>query len=73
VPEQSTYVYFRYTDNQRLMVVLNKNKQDITLDLTRYSGGMQGKSRGRNVMDESLVDLTKPLPLKAMTSVVIEL
>jgi len=73
VPEQSTYVYFRYSDNQRVMVVLNKNKQDIVLDLARYAGGLQGKVKGRDVIDGSSVDLTKPVPLKAMTPLIIEL
>jgi glycosidase len=30
------YVYFRYTDNQKVMILLNKNTNKVTLDLSRY-------------------------------------
>lgn len=72
-PENSTYVYFRYTDTQRVMVILNKNSTDTQLDLSRFKTGFNGKKSGHAVLTGSDIDLTKPLLLKAQTSVVIEL
>ncbi len=71
-PEKSTYVYFRYTDSKTVMIVLNKNAQDIELDLTRYKSMLKGKQDGRNILTSLRVDLSKPLNLKGMTPVVIE-
>lgn len=73
VPEKSTYVYFRYTDSKMVMVVLNKNVQDTELDLARYQSMLKGKPSGKNILTGASVDLSKPLNLKAMTPVVIEL
>lgn len=73
VPENSTYVYVRYTDSQRVLVVLNKNAQDTQLDLARYQGILDGKISGKNILTGASVDLSKSLSLKAMAPVVIEL
>ncbi|THH40589.1 glycoside hydrolase family 13 protein [Neolewinella litorea] len=35
-PEDGTYVYGRYDENERVMVVLNKNDAPVTLDPERY-------------------------------------
>jgi hypothetical protein len=56
-----------------VMVVLNKNAEDITLDLTRYQAMLTGKSSGKNILTGELVDLAKPLKLTAMTPMVIQL
>ncbi len=73
VPEKSTYVYFRYTDSKTVMVVLNKNAQDVQLDLARYQIMLKAKTSGKNILTGENVDLSKPLNLKAMTPQIIEL
>jgi glycosidase len=73
VPEKSTYVYVRYTDTQRVLVVLNKNTKDTQLDLARYQVALSGKTKGKNIITGAAVDLSKPLNLSAMTPLVIEL
>jgi glycosidase len=73
VPEKSTYVYVRYTDKSRALVIINKNAKDTELDLARYQIALNGKTSGKNILTNSLIDLTKPLQLNAMTPVVIEL
>jgi len=73
VPEKSTYVYFRYTDSKAVMVILNKNKQDIELDLARYQHMLKGKSSGKNILTGAQIDLSASLSLRAMTPMVIEL
>lgn len=73
VPKDATYVYFRYTDSKKVMVVLNKNSKDTSLDLARFHEMLKGVSQGKEVLTGTRLDLTKPLALKAMTPVVIEL
>lgn len=73
VPEKSTYIYVRYTDSKRVLVIINKNAKDIQLDLARYQVALNGKTSGKNILTNASVDLTKPLNLKAMTPVIIEL
>lgn len=73
VPEKSTYVYFRYTDSKTMMVVLNKNAQDIQLDLARYQRMLKGKTSGKDILTGATLELSRTLSLKAATPVVIEL
>jgi glycosidase len=72
LPQHEQYVYFRYDDRRHVMVVLNKNPQDTTLDLARFAPMLKGVKTGRNVLTDATVDLTKPLALPAMKSLAIE-
>jgi neopullulanase len=72
VPESSTYVYFRITATQKVMVVLNKNKKPVSLNLSRFESTLKGAQQGRDALMNSKIDLTQPLYLKPMTSMLIE-
>jgi len=73
VPEAGTYVYFRYTDKQKVMVVLNKNAKDSKLDLARFSEILGQAGKGKNILSGATVDLSAPLSLRAMESQVLEI
>ncbi|HEN20936.1 MAG TPA: alpha-amlyase, partial [Desulfobacteraceae bacterium] len=49
-PEHSTYVYFRYNNDDMVMVILNKNAAPYELDLERFSEMLQGKASARDVL-----------------------
>jgi len=36
-PSEGVYVYFRYTGDERVMVILNKNLKAVSLDVNRFS------------------------------------
>ncbi|RYG03664.1 MAG: alpha-amlyase, partial [Chitinophagaceae bacterium] len=72
-PENSVYVYFRYTNHHRVMVIINKNKTSSSLDLNRFKRAFDGKVSGHSVLTNTFIDLTKPLELKAATSMIIEI
>ncbi|MCA1856566.1 glycoside hydrolase family 13 protein [Massilia oculi] len=71
LPRDGSYVYFRHDGKQTVMVVLNKNAKDSTLDLARFAGMTKGARRATNVLTGAAVDLGAPLALPAMTSVVL--
>ena len=62
---------FRYDGQHTVMVVLNKNAQDSTLDLARFKTMIKDAAQGRDVISDAKVNLQAPLALKAMTSVAI--
>ncbi len=72
-PADGIYVYFRYVENKAVMVVLNKNKQEKTLDLQRFESLLMGKKKAVDVFTKRKVDITKPLLLAAKASLIIEL
>lgn len=49
-PEDGTYVYFRYNDEESVMVILNKNEEAVTLDSDRYYERLDGYNRGTDVI-----------------------
>ena len=72
IPSGGFYVYFRYDDRQTVMVVLNKNRSDATLDLARFSRMLKGARSGRNLLTGEPVDLSAPLAMKALKSIAVE-
>lgn len=50
VPENNVYVYFRYDDDKRILVILNNNDEAATIDLKRYQEGWEGASEAIEVL-----------------------
>ena len=73
IPENNVYVYFRYNDEERVMVVINNNPEAQTLDLERFSEGLAGATAGKDVISEGQVTLGDTLEISGKTSMVIEL
>ena len=49
-PRDGIYVYFRSNATQRVMVVMNNEKNLVHLDSARYSQGLGDSSTARNVL-----------------------
>lgn len=72
-PHNGVYVYVRYVDDKAVMVLLNKNKQDMAHHLSAYKEFLDGKKKAADVLGNRPVDLSRPLLLKAKSSLIIEL
>ncbi len=73
VPADNKYVYFRYSDTEAVMVILNKSKQESTLDLSRFDECLKNYKSGKDIISGEKIALDKPLKMKPRTSMVIEL
>jgi glycosidase len=71
-PEQDTYVYFRYDGKQKIMVALNKNARDITLEADRFREMLAGASSGTDVITGRSVPLSGKFTLPARSVLVLE-
>ena len=59
IPETGIYVYFRSAGSDVVMVLVNNNKENKSVDTKRFEDNMKGFTKGRSVMsDESLSDVT---------------
>ena len=67
------YVYFRYTDNKRVMVVINNNKEAQNLDLKRFSDGLTNCTSGKDIISDKDFDLKTNLSVPAKSSLILEL
>lgn len=73
VPRDGVYVYFRYSDSQKIMVVLNKNEKEVTLDLNRFLDMIGTATLGRDILTGSKVNLTGTLTLSGPGPLILEL
>lgn len=73
IPENNVYVYFRYNNQERVMVILNNNKDAQTLDLKRFSEGLNHLTKGKDVLTNQNFDLTTKLSVPAKSSLILEL
>ena len=73
IPNDGVYVYFRYNDDQKIMVVLNKNKKPYTLKLDRFAELLDGITKGKGVMSGQTYDMTKGINLSPMGALILEL
>lgn len=73
-PADGVYVYFRHSEEQRVMVVLNKNAGEKTIGTARFAELLGGFSKGRDVISGKTHDLGKGLaaPGKAALVMVLE-
>lgn len=73
VPENNVYVYFRYTDNERVMVIMNMNEEAATVSRQKHIEMLRGFNNGTNVITDETVDLSKDFSVPAKTTMVISL
>ena len=73
VPENGVYVYFRYTEKQSTMVIVNSNIKPIDLDTKRFAESMQGYQRATNVVSKEKINNLTQLAVPPMTVWVLDL
>ena len=74
IPENNVYVYFRYTDNEAVMVMINNhNTESRTVDLNRFGEILNSYTVGKFIPTNETVDLSKPLDVPKKSAIIIEL
>ncbi len=73
LPSNGIYVYFRIHEQQSVMVVMNKNTSEVSLDLGYYSEHLKDKSGAINVMSGHENRLDKGLRVAAKSTQLFEL
>ncbi len=73
IPADGIYVYFRYTGDDCVMVILNNNKVAKKVNTTRYSEKLSKYSKGTNVITGRVVNDLNLINIKAKSAIVIQL
>ena len=71
-PSGGVYVYFRYTKEAKVMVVMNKSKQAQTLNLAKYSEILKAGSTVKNVVTDEIKTLGNTLSVAGTSAVIFE-
>ncbi len=73
VPKNGIYVYFRYNDQQTIMVIVNSNEQAKTLSTKRFVERMKGFTSARNVMTKKHLQQLETIKIKGHTTTILAL
>ena len=71
-PKEGIYVYFRYTEEDKVMVVLNKNKIAKGLDFSRFDEMVKSDDRGVDIISDRMINFSKALQLDPLSAMIIE-
>ena len=73
VPIGGVYVYFRYNADETVMVILNKNANEVSLDLDRFDLRIDHHSTATDVIHDKTFDLGGSIMVPAWDVMVLEL
>jgi glycosidase len=74
IPNEGVYTYFRYNDaGETVMVMMNSNKDEKTVDMARFAERLRGFSSGVEVTSGAAVSDLKSVKIPARTAWVVEL
>jgi neopullulanase len=73
-PEKNdVYVYFRYNDQQKLMVVLNKSTKAGTLDIEMYKELIPNTFKAKDIVSDKAISVDKILEIAPKTAMILEI
>lgn len=73
VPQDNVYVYFRYNDEDTVMVVINNNSKSQNLGLDRFSEMIKECKSGKNIISNKTISLKDKLTIEGESLMIIEL
>ncbi|KAA3660927.1 MAG: alpha-amlyase [Calditrichaeota bacterium] len=71
-PVFGVYVYFRYDENSKVMVLLNKNEKEVSLPTARFKEMLAGVVSGQDIFTGKTYDLREKLSLPARSPLILE-
>ncbi len=72
-PIRNVYVYFRYDDDNTIMVVLNRDEEPVTLDTERFAERIGDATHGTDVVSGKRFDIEESLLLEPRSALILEL
>ncbi|KAF0142937.1 MAG: Neopullulanase [Stygiobacter sp.] len=71
--KNDVYIYFRYNKEQKVMVLLNKNSENVTLDMNRYSEMISNKFMAKDIITDKELDVENTLTISGKTAMILEI
>ena len=72
-PEEGIYVYFRMTEDEKVMVILNKNDNEAKLSMARFQECLMGAKRAYDVLGNRDLDISEHLSLEPKSGFILEI
>ena len=72
-PMDNIYVYFRYYEDEKTMVIINNNDEVKELNLNRFNESLQRFSSGLDIIENKSIDLNKKVTINSNTALIVKL
>jgi glycosidase len=72
-PIRNVYAYFRYDDNETVMVIYNLDEDEVDLDLERFAERLQGATEAHDVMGNETIELDDEIELAPRSALLLEI
>ena len=72
-PERNVYVYFRYNDEEKVMVVINSSDKEQTIEMNRFQEMVPSSFSAKDVMKDATVQIKNLLTIPAKSSLILEI
>jgi glycosidase len=72
-PFNGVYVYFRYSKEKIMMVVLNKNNTATTIETNRFAEILKGKTVALNALTKETVDIKSSITVNSKSATIFEI
>ena len=74
MPEDGVYVFFRYTDDNAVMIILNNNdNKDKELNTERFSEILKDYTSGKEIISQNTIQNLTTINVPAKSALIIEL
>jgi glycosidase len=73
VPENNVYVYFRYNENETVMVILNNSTKKQTFKTNRFAENIKNYKSGKDVLTNTTFNLDNEISIEGKSALILEL
>lgn len=73
IPQNNIYVYFRYNDDNSIMVIINNHPEIQTINTERFQENIKKYTLGKEVLDNHIFKLEEPIIIEGKSALILEL
>jgi glycosidase len=73
IPENNVYVYFRYSDNESVMVIINNSNEKQTFKTNRFQENINNYKSGKDIFNNATFDLKNDISIEGKSVLILEL
>lgn len=73
IPEDNVYVYFRYNDNETVMVIINNAAQPKTFKTARFQENIKDFTSGKDVLTGKSINVKEDITIEEKSALILEL
>ena len=73
IPENYSYVYFRYDANETVMIIINNSYESQLIKTDRFAENINTFTTGRDVISELTFDITDEIVIEMLSVLILEL